>query len=410
MSLADSVADIEDVSSNITRQAIDNLNLANTPRIAVSDRVNMADLLDVRVGGVIRVDGQPPQEFMPVEVPNIFGNAVQALQFFDSRRQNRTGINAYFQGTDADAINKTASGISQLTNSAAQRVEMIGRLFATGVERLFLIAHRLILQHGHSEDVIKLRNRWVTVDPAMWRKRTDVKISVGLGTGNKDSLLAQLNQMYQMQMGALQLGNVIQPQNIYATLLEISKAMSLSTPEKFATDPSTVQPPPEQPPIEVQVEQIRQQGKAQEVQANAQSEQMRVQMQAQADAQRIQADSQVKVRLEEMRQAFERWKTEFEAQVEVTLEQMKLGKTEEIELRRIGSSESMKAAELQRTDEDKAAQKTIQSVIEQLSALQQSMDGKRVIGVEKVKDPKTGRMVAGRVTRADGTTEEITIQ
>jgi hypothetical protein len=107
MSLADSVDDIEEINTNLTRQAIDNLNLANTPRVAASDRVNMADLLDVRVGGVVRVEGQPPQEIMPLIVPNVFPQAVEAISFFDSRRQNRTGINAYFQGTDANALNKT---------------------------------------------------------------------------------------------------------------------------------------------------------------------------------------------------------------------------------------------------------------------------------------------------------------
>jgi len=30
--------------------------------------------------------------------------------------------------------------------------------------------------------------------------------------------------------------------------------------------------------------------------------------------------------------------------------------------------------------------------------------------LEKVKDPKTGRMIGGRVKRADGSVEDITIQ
>jgi len=404
MSLADSVADIEDVNSNLTRAAINNLNLANNPRIAVSDRVNMADMLDVRVGGVIRVDGQPPQEFMPVEVPNVFGQAVQAISFFDSRRQNRTGINAYFQGTDANALNKTASGISQLTNSAAQRVEMIARLFASGVERLFLIVHRLCLQHGHAEEVIRLRNKWVTIDPSMWRKRNDVKISVGLGTGNKDSLLATLGAMYQSQLAAMPTG-IVTPANLYTTLIEMAKAASLTTPERFVTDPATIPPQQPQPPLPLVIEQMKTQADMQKAQADNQLE-----------AQKIQIQEQSKVQIEQARLEFEKWKVEYEAQVEIAIEQMKQGGSAQIEDKRIMSAQSIKAAELQRTDEDMMEKKAAQAMMEQVNTLQKSMqefiqmqDGKRVVGVERVRGPD-GRMVAGRVKRADGSVEEVTIQ
>jgi hypothetical protein len=409
MSLADTVADIEDINTNLTRAAINNINLSNTPRIAVSDRVNMADLLDVRVGGVIRVDGQPPQEFMPVTVPNTFPDAVGAIGFFDSRRQNRTGINAYFQGTDSNALNKTASGISQLTNSAAQRVEMIARLFATGVERLFLIVHRLILQHGHAEEVIKLRNKWVTIDPTQWRKRSDVKISVGLGTGNKDSMLAQLTGMFQMQMAAAPVG-IVQPQNLYATLIEIAKAASLSNPDKFVTDPSTLPPQPPQPPLPLLIEQMKQQGEAQQTQAKLA-----------ADQQQVQTDMQFKQWQAQQQFAFDKWKTEFEAQVQFQIEQMKIAGSAETEMRRIGSTEAIKAAEFQRADSERAESSNkdaaLSNMVQQFNELQsamqqviQSVGGSKVVGIERIRDPKTGRMIAARAKRADGSTEEITIQ
>src|SRR5512139_1741370 len=333
MSLVDSVSDIEDINTNLTRQAIDNLNLANTPRIAVSDRVNLADLLDVRVGGVIRVDGQPPQEFMPVVVPNFFQDAVQALSFFDSRRQNRTGINAYFQGTDANTLNKTASGISQLTNSAAQRVELIARNFASGVERLFLIVHRLILQHGHASEVFRLRNQWVTVDPASWRKRADVRISVGLGTGNKDSQMAQLMQMFQVQMAAAPTG-VATPTNIYNTLYEVAKTAGFATPEKFVNDVQA-NPPPQQPPLPLMIEQMKSQADGQIAQVKLQSDNQLEQMKLQQEMQ-----------LEQMKIAFDKWKVEYETQAKMQIEAMKLGETRELEREKLYSTTELEGRKI----------------------------------------------------------------
>jgi hypothetical protein len=410
MSLADSVADIEDINTNLTRQAIDNLNLSNTPRIAVSDRVNLADLLDVRVGGAIRVDGQPPQEFLPVVVPNVFPDAVQALSFFDSRRQNRTGINAYFQGTDTNALNKTASGISQLTNSAAQRVEMIARNFASGVERLFLIVHRLILQHGHASEVFRLRNKWITVDPAQWRKRNDVKISVGLGTGNKDSQMAQLMQMFQVQMGAMPTGTVM-PQNIYSTLYEIAKTAGFATPEKFVNDPAVNPPPQPQPPPEIMIAQMKAQTDAQIAQVKAQSD-------AQLEMAKLQQEGQ----LQQMQMAFDKWKVEFEAQTKLQIEAMKMGETRELEReklmsghelesRKLASAEKMKLVDredrmMEKMSERQEGDSEAAAVV---NSLKQIIDGNKVVAVEKIRN-KSGLMVSTRITRADGSVENVTVQ
>jgi len=362
MSIADSVEDIEDVNTNITRGAIDNLNLSNTPRLAVSDRVNMSDLLDVRVGGVIRVDGQPPQEIMPVDLPNVFGAAVNAIQFFDSRRMNRTGINAYFQGTDSNTLNKTASGINQLTSSAAQRVEMIARLFAIGVKRLFTIVHRLILQHGHSREVIRIRNNWVTVDPAEWRKRSDLRIVVGLGTGSKEGQIAQLGQLFAAQMQTLPLG-VAEPQNIYHTLVEMAKASGFAGSERFFVDPTTKPPPQPPPPPEVIVEQMRGQTAMQSKQLDVQSNQKTQQMRQQFDAAQLQHDAQMQERKAQLDAETELKKAQIDAQKQYQIEQMRLEASRQETLMKL-AADMMMAESKNRMDAQVAMHESAQSASE----------------------------------------------
>jgi hypothetical protein len=264
----------------------------------------------------------------------MFPSAVNALQFFDSRRMNRTGINAYFQGTDANVLNKTASGIAQLTSSAAQRVEMIARLFAYGVERLFMITHRLYIQHGHRSDVVKLRNQWVEINPSEWKRRTDVKITVGLGTGNKEGQIANLMQQFQAQMAVLPMG-IAQPVNIYRTLIEIAKASGSTNPQSFYTDPSTIQPPQPQPPESVMVEQMRQQG-AQQLE----------QMKQQADAQQMKAEQQFNHWKAQFDAETKKWVEQLQAQTTLQVEQMRTGTTKEVELTKVISGEQIKKAEL----------------------------------------------------------------
>jgi hypothetical protein len=59
----------------------------------------------------------------------------------------------------------------------------------------------------------------------------------------------------------------------------------------------------------------------------------------------------------------------------------------------------------------------VKNMVQQFNELQQAMTqvvqtlgGSKVVGIEKVRDPKTGRMVGGRVKRADGSVEDVTIQ
>lgn len=354
MSIADTVADIEDVNTAFIRQGIDNLFLANNPRTFVSDRVNMSDLLDSRVGGIVRVEGQPPQEVMPYTVPDIFPQAMQAIQFFDARRQNRTGINAYFQGTDANTLNKTASGISQLTNSAAQRVEMIARLFSPGVERLFRITHELLLKHGRSKETIKLKNKWIEVNPSEWRNRYNLKLIVGLGTGNKDSLLGQLANMFQMQMAALPVGAVT-PQNIYHTLKEMSKAASFTSPEQFATEPGPPQPP--QKPLELQMKEMELQVEQAKIAATDKGKTDQIQFQV------WQAKQQ---------QMLDMWKMEQDQKLQIALAQIKNDSEDKklgLEAHKFSTDLENKQKEKQESEEEMIALKTI----EEIKAMQ--MDG-----------------------------------
>jgi hypothetical protein len=242
-----------------------------------------------------------------------------------------------------------------------------------------------------------------------------VKISVGLGTGNKDSQMAQLMQMFQVQMGAMPTGTV-NPQNIYSTLYEIAKTAGFATPEKFVNDPAANPPPAPQPPPEIMIAQMK-----------AQTDSQIAQVKSQADAQLEMAKLQQEGQLQQMQMAFDKWKVEFEAQTKLQIEAMRIGETRELEReklmassdmenRRITSAESIKSAELQRGDEDMAERKAMEALMQQVNALKEGLtqivqmqDGKRVMGIERVRD-KSGRMIAGRVKRADGSVEEVTIQ
>ena len=86
-------------------------------------------------GDVIMAD----PEKVRTDLPKPFGiEALNLIEYVEKVKQNRTGITPYNQGTDADSLNKTASGIAMIQSAAQQRIDLIARIFAeTGLRDFY---------------------------------------------------------------------------------------------------------------------------------------------------------------------------------------------------------------------------------------------------------------------------------
>ena len=249
MSVSDLVFDVQRIKSTLLRSGIDSLYLANNPRHAISNKVNLDDLLVSRPGGVVRLkDGAVPGEghIMPLQTENTFPNARDGLLHMDTVIEARVGVNKMFQGIDSSNLN-AHDRVGQLSTMAAQRVEDIARLFGIGFKRLFSIAHELMIKSGHQGETIKLRGQWTDVDPTQWRTGRDMRVVAPFAAGNKDSLLNRLMIVASIHEKALAAGlPIVDTEDAYNLALEIGKAADLPA-TKFFTDPSTI-PPPEPAP------------------------------------------------------------------------------------------------------------------------------------------------------------------
>lgn len=255
---ADQTKDIQAINSMMLRSVIDNTALSNNSRYAVNvenNKVNLDDFMSSQPGGLVQVKGEPGGNIMELKPQSVGQAPFNLLEYMAGVKENRTGNTRYNQGLDADSLNKTATGITAIMSAAQQKVELLARTFAeTGVKDLFLGVHALILKNQNKPQKIKLRNKWVAVDPRQWTKRTDMSISVGLGTGNKDQMLAHLSNIIEKQAMGLQIG-IATPKNMYNAHAELVKNAGFRMPELFFTDPQPEQTddggqpqPPQQPP------------------------------------------------------------------------------------------------------------------------------------------------------------------
>jgi hypothetical protein len=427
MSEYDITRDIQDIKTAVQRGALDNLYLANNGRYVASDKVNLADLLESRPGGVIRLlPGAMPGDghVMPIEHPFAFEKIMGAMSYFDQVKQNRSGMNNYFNGTDAGAMNKTARGVGMLTSQSAQRIEQIARMFSVGIQSIFEIALRLIQQHNNKRLTFQLNGSWVNVDPLAWSHKRDLKISVGVGAGNKEEMLMALNMQLQQQMALFPTG-IVTKENLYATVAEMTKLQGFANSGKFYTDPKNAPPQPQQPPPEVLIEQ-------QKAQTTLQTKQMELQ----ADEQKTKQEMALEQWKTQQEMALKQWEVQFQAQVEAGLAQMQAGIETEAKDKELAHAEKIKGAELMQQHEEgqmkmqqeqmnvqqkaqqdaQSAEKLVGNMLEQFqqlgSALQdivKMVQGRGVKGIERVRDPN-GKLTGARVSRADGSTEEVRIQ
>ena len=324
-SYADLTMDIQLIKSTLIRGQLDNMYLANNGRYAISDRVNLDDMLTSRPGGIVRVEGDPGSGIMPLSHPPLPASSFGMVEYMDSMKEKRTGVTAYNQGLDANSLNKTATGVAQIMNAAQQRIELVARTFAeTGVKELFKLVHRLVRTTLTKPDIVRMRNKWVEVDPREWEDRNDLSISVGLGAGNKDQQLVHLTSILNMQKEAIQIG-LTSPEKIYNALSKLTQNAGFKNPEEFWTNPAN-NPQGEQPkqpdPQETLI-----QGQLAIEQQKAQSDMQLSQQKAQAQLAQEQERSKNDIIIERERivaQAeLERFKAQLKAETDLAIAQIK---------------------------------------------------------------------------------------
>lgn len=336
-SVDDIVNDLQEIRTSLTRGFLDNMYLANNGRYAIdANIVNLDDMLVSRPGGVVRMNGSSPGAIVPLLHPQSGRDIVQAIEYVDTVRENRTGVTKYNQGLDSQSLNKTAHGLSQIMSASQQRIELIARIFAeTGVKCLMLLIHAVSVKNGRKAEMIKLRNQWVPVDPREWKTRRDVTVSVGLGTGNKDQMLQHLMMILTAQKEGLAIG-VTDPHKIYNALGKMTQNAGFKEVDEFWTDPSKAppQPPPPNPDM-----------------VKAQADKEKTQMTLQADAQKFQAQSH----LDAQKQAAESNEKERDRQLEAAIAQMQEAtKVAIAELNANASKETAMHAETMRAQPVKA--------------------------------------------------------
>lgn len=299
-SIADQTSDLQRIKTSIVRNTLDSLAQTIHPRtVVVEGQVNMDDVMNNETGAIIRA--RAPGMVQPLAEPFVGQSAMPLIAYMDDVRAQRTGISAASQGLDPDVLQSTtASAVNATVQGAQERIELVARLFAeNGMKRLFKGLLKLLIRHQDQPRMVRLRGKWVQIDPKYWDADMDVQVNVALGHGTdseKMQFLMMVAQKQEQIMQTLGPSNPLVDASQYRnTLAQICTLAGFKDASRYFK------------PVDMQVVQqmMQQQQQNQPPDPNmmlVQIEQQKVQAKSQVDAAKLQADAQDSMRKNQLEQ------------------------------------------------------------------------------------------------------------
>jgi len=334
-SLYDRLRDPQRVATAFSRRMNDNLYLTVEPQRAVNMSLveNPDALFDVQLGSHIRIKGDPRAAIMDLNVPFVAKEAQPLIEEQRRIAERRTGVGEQSSGLDADALTgQVATAVTATQSASGLRKEDYARNIALGLRRAFSCMLRLMVENQDRERMMRLRNRWVPMNPQAWSAEMEVNINVGLGAGNRDRDLAMLQGIAGKQEMIMQ---VLGPDNplcgvkqYFTTLQMMVEAAGVKGPERFFPDVSddiveqmkaAAAQKSQQPDPKIAAEQA----KLQMAQQSAAQDAQIAQMKAQADAQLSAAKMQQQAALAEAKMQADMRVREADAQHRMDLDRAK---------------------------------------------------------------------------------------
>jgi len=284
-SIPDLIMEDQDAATAMLRGVLDNVALTNNPRLGfVEGQVNVDDLLNNEIGGIIRMKSSGMLQ--DISVPFIAAQTLPAIQYMDQAIEAKTGVSRAAMGLDPDALQNTTATAAQLTaQGGAAQIEVMARNLAEGgMRRLFKLMLNLYVENSPEPQLMRMNGQFVPVDPRVWNTAMDVSVNVGLGTGKEEQKAAAYQQALGLQM---QIWQAYGPQNglvtmttIRNTLADMMALAGIRNTDRYFNpmDPQTEQ-------MLIQQAQAAQQGKPDPNMALAQAQVEAEKVKAQANAQ-----------------------------------------------------------------------------------------------------------------------------
>ena len=238
--VADLVSDLQDLRTEVTRQYLDNLALANQGELVVNEgrldgSVEFDSLLARGVGAVHRIKGDA--SITPLPVSTSSADALSGLQMCEALAERRTGISSRTQSLGEAALPHTATGASIVEEAVNQRMELVARVFS---ETFFKPLGRYLLHllYACRDKGLELRlfGRPMAFDLHSWDPDMDIACCAAMSGASRQKQVATYSNILELQYKMLkELGpdSPIGLAHLIHTCHKLAEASGLEAPERF---------------------------------------------------------------------------------------------------------------------------------------------------------------------------------
>jgi hypothetical protein len=304
-SMADKLIQVQKINTSLLRMGLDSGSYSMNQRMEVVEggagKHTLSDLFRNTPGSPIRV--KQAGTVVPVSAGALSFPVLEMIEHMKVVAETRSGVMRASQGLSPDTLHETKGGMLALMNSSQTRIRYMARNFAeTGVKDMFLGVHEMLREHASVEQMVRLRGKWVPIDPTTWGIREDMQAEIG-NAGGREWDVQALTQILDLQKQGMEAqggpdGAFTSPKYILNTAHKLVSRMGMRSPEVFFPEPEAYQPQPQGqqgPSPEEQQMQMEMQMKQAEFQQKMQLEQQKMQLDMQAQQAKLQSEHSLKM-------------------------------------------------------------------------------------------------------------------
>ena len=239
-SFHDLLKDLQRIRTAMIREFMNNMYFGNKKRAFIdTNRVNIDDYKNNRMGVLIRVNGDPRTAVWPEDKAPIPDGMFGLWSLLNEEKDYHSGVPRSFQGVNTKVLNKTARGQNQQINQASQRVKMLARIIAEiGVAPLVNDIIDLNIKFLKRKTAFRYLNKAYDISPDNIVAKYDITVNVGLGTGDKDQIVSEMQQLLGVHAQFAKYGvPVTSSRVIYNIAKELVKGMGYKNTSDFVEDP-----------------------------------------------------------------------------------------------------------------------------------------------------------------------------
>lgn len=315
LSLVDKTKQTQRIKTSLLRSHLDQNHLATRPRWEVPEPAvgedTYDDLLNPQIGGLVRV--RQPGMIRPVELPDRSASSLNSIMYFDSVREQQSGITRNGMALSSEVIDpKSAQESRRVERNEQIRKRLMVRMLArTFLVPIFQKMLRCVVRHQDFVREIRVGNQFRDVDPRSWTADLRADVAVGLGHTNRDEDLMAAQTILAFQAQGREMGLVTE-QHLYEAAKKLVSAVGWNFPEKYVLDPAS--------PEAQQIAQARAQQPdpaAAEMQAKLQIEMQKLQMEQKRDELKAQREIEIEMLRARAKQAIESQRLDFDHRAEL---------------------------------------------------------------------------------------------